>query len=160
MRRNRMLKEGATYHVTSKINWEKHIYNPDEIKELFLEIIKKAKKKYKFSIKNFVIMGNHYHLLITPGKGENLSRIMQWILSVFAMIYNKMHKLKGHLFGSRFWSKIVETYRQFIDTFNYISYNPVNAMLSDTAENYKYGGLYHIKHGKFDIVDKPDFDLF
>jgi hypothetical protein len=26
------------------------------------------------------------------------------------------------------------------------------------AEEYKYGGLYHILKGVFDIIDKPDFD--
>ena len=160
MRKRRQLKEGATYHVSSKINWEVHRFNPDEIKELFLEIIKRAKKKYKFSIKNFVIMGNHFHLMIKPGEKTSLSRVMQWIKSVFAMTYNKMHKLKGHLFAGRFWSKIIEHGRQFLDTFNYISLNPVKAMLSETAESYKYGGLYHIKNKRFDIVDKPDFDLF
>ena len=91
MRKPRILQEGATYHVTAKINRGEHIFESDEIKSLFMDIVKRAKKKYKFSIKNFVIMGNHIHFLVEPK--DCLSKVMQWILSVFAVYYNKMHKL-------------------------------------------------------------------
>jgi len=62
----------------------------DRMKDLFIEVISRAKKKYDFSLDNFVIMGNHFHFLIKPGKKESLSKIMQWILSVFAMAYNRI----------------------------------------------------------------------
>ena len=63
-----LLQEGATYHVTAKINRGEHIFESDEIKNLFMDTVKRAKKKYKFSIKNFVIMNNHIHFLIEPAK--------------------------------------------------------------------------------------------
>jgi len=159
MRKPRILLEGATYHVTAKINRGEHIFEPDEIKNLFLRIIKRAKKKYKFSLKNFVIMSNHIHFLIEPAKKESLSRIMQWILSVFAMYYNKIHKLFGHCWAGRFWSKIIENIRQMFDTFNYISENPVKAGLVKNTQEYEYCGIYHIIRKKFEVVDKPEYDF-
>ena len=161
MRKPRILQEGATYHVTAKINRGEHIFEPDEIKSLFIDIVKRAKNKYKFSIKNFVIMGNHLHLLIEPkAEKENLSRIMQWILSVFAMYYNKMHKLVGHIWQGRFWSKIIDNIRQLFDTFNYISENPVKAEMIKNAFDYKYGGLFHIIKKNYEIIDDPEYDFF
>ena len=94
MRKPRILQEDATYHITAKINRGEHLFESDETKSLFIDVVKRAKMKYKFSIKNFVIMDNHIHFLIEPK--DNLSRIMQWILSVFAVYYNKMYKLTGH----------------------------------------------------------------
>jgi REP element-mobilizing transposase RayT len=64
MRKLRVLQIGATYHVSSKINRCEHVFESDEIKNLFLEVVKRSKKKYKFSIKNFVVMGNHIHLFM------------------------------------------------------------------------------------------------
>jgi len=153
MRKNRILCEGAIYHVSSKVNREEHIFKQDEFKDLFLKIIKKAKKKYKFSIYNFVVMDNHYHLIIKPLKNENLSRIMQWILSVFSIYYNKINKLKGHTWIGRFFSKIINGFKQFLDTFKYISNNPVKANLVQYAKDYKYSGLYHLLNKIFDIID-------
>ena len=159
MRKPRLLKKGASYHVTAKINRSENIFKPDEIKDLFMAIIKRSKKKYKFLIKNFTIMQNHIHLIVQPLQSESLSRIMQWILSVFAMYYNSIHHIKGHVWQGRFWSKIIEDIRQFIDTFNYISENPVKADMVKDVYNYKYGGLYYILRKIFDIVEKPNFKL-
>ena len=64
MRKLRLLKEGAKYHVSAKINKGEHIFEPDEIKKLFMNIVKRSKKKYKFSLYNFVVMNNHIHFII------------------------------------------------------------------------------------------------
>jgi REP element-mobilizing transposase RayT len=64
MRKNRILKKGASYHVSGKINTGRSSLELDEFKTFFMDTIKRAKKKFKFSIKNFVIMNNHYHLFI------------------------------------------------------------------------------------------------
>ena len=158
MRKLRLLKKGAKYHVSAKINRGEHIFEPDEIKKLFMKIVKRSKKKYKFSLYNFVVMNNHIHFIIYPHENESLPRIMQWILSVFAMYYNKIHKLKGHCWQNRYWSKIIDDIKQFIDTFNYISDNPVKADMVGDAGEYRYGGLYYILKNIYDIVDRVDFN--
>ena len=52
-----------------------------------------------------------------------------------------------------------KTIKQFMDTFNYISDNPVKAGMIRDAQDYRYGGLYYILKGIFDIVDRPDFNF-
>jgi putative transposase len=159
MRKNRKLKKGASYHVSSKINTGRNGFELDEFKVYFMKIIKRAKKKFDFSLKNFVIMNNHYHFIIQPlGKSE-LSKIIQWILSVFAMNYNKIHKQDGHVFRARFWSKIIDDINQLLDTFKYIANNPVKAGIVEEPCEYRFGGLYYILKGIFEIVDKPNFDF-
>ncbi len=154
MRKLRLLKKGAKYHVTAKINRGENAFELNEIKDIFLDVVKRAKKKYKFAIYNFVIMNNHIHFIIHPKEKSNLSRIMQWILSVFAMQFNRIFKYEGHVWKGRFWSKIIDDIKQFIDTFKYISNNPVRAKMVNNPRDYKYGGLYHLLNGIFDIIDK------
>jgi len=81
--------------------------------------------------------------MIKPEKDESLSRVMQWVLSVFAIHYNKMFSLHGHVWYDRFKSKIVNSLRQFVATFNYIARNPVVAGLAERPEQYRYGP-YHL----------------
>ena len=156
MRRNRLLREGAEYHVTARINRGEIIFQAQEDRELFMEILKRAKKKYNFSIKNFCIMGNHFHLLIKPGRGVSLSKIMQWLLSVFAQAWNKKHNLSGHLWGDRFFSRIVMGILDFLRVFLYIDYNPVIACLVEQPEQWEYGGLWHHKKGITEVIDMED----
>ena len=156
MRKPRELSIGAEYHVTARINRGEYILDKREVKELFLFIVKRAKNKYSFSIRNFSIMGNHIHLQIKPGRNENLSRIMQWILGVFGKAYNKKYNLKGHVWYDRFHSTVIKSYKQLIATFKYICNNPVKAEIVKKPENYKYGGLWYIFHRRFDFIEPPD----
>ncbi len=134
------------------------IMGQDREKELFLAVLERAKKKYNFQVLNFCIMGNHFHLLIQPGRNESISRIMQWILSVFASAYNRANKLTGHVWGERFFSHIIAGVKEFCKTFQYIDQNPVMAKLVDQEEDWLFGGLWHHKIGRYTIVeDVPEF---
>jgi putative transposase len=156
MRRRRELLEGAEYHVTARINRGEMIFLAQEDRELFMEILKRAKKKFNFLLKNFCIMGNHIHLLIKPGPGESLSKIMQWLLGVFAQLWNKRHHLSGHLWGERFFSRIILGFLDFLKVFLYIDSNPVVSGLVRQPEQWEYGGLWHHKKGFTEIIEPID----
>jgi putative transposase len=117
------------------------------MKELFLEVLLRAKAKYAFRLENFCIMGNHIHLMVRPEGTTNLSRLMQWVLSVFAMAYNRIHGLVGHVWGSRFFSRIVNGLRNFLKLFEYIDDNPVEAHLVEYKRDWRFGGLWHHRAG-------------
>ena len=151
-----MLQEGADYHVTARVNRGEKIFLAQEDRELFMDILKKAKKKFDFSLKNFCIMGNHIHLLIKPGRRESLSKIMQWLLSVFARLWNKKHNLSGHVWGDRFFSRVITGIFDFVKVFLYIDYNPVTAGMVEKPDQWMHGGLWHHKNGLTDPLDLID----
>ena len=157
MRNARILQDGAIYHVVAKANRGEFILDSDDMKKLFLNIVCAAKKKYRFKLKHYCIMSNHIHLLIEPLKGTSLSRIMQWILSNFARMYNKLHGLTGHVWYDRFKSKIIKTFQHFTHVFKYISNNPVKAGICNRALNYHYCGLYEFVRMRYKLID-PDND--
>jgi hypothetical protein len=45
---------------------------------------------------------------IKPADGLQLPEIMQWIKQTFACRYNAMKRLDGHVWGDRYWSKVME----------------------------------------------------
>jgi putative transposase len=155
MRKPRQLKEGARYHVTARVNHQEMRLDDEASKALFLDTIKRAKCKYSFAVENFTVMGNHYHLLIRPLGGESLSQIMHWIMGVFAMAYNRIHRLKGHFWQDRYYSRIVDSLRDLLDVFSYIDKNPVRAGLVDDAWAWIYGGMRHHRTGRFYLVGPP-----
>jgi len=155
MRKPRTLLKGASYHVTAKINRSEFIFKSKAVKQLFMDTVKRAKKKYKFGAVNFVIMDNHIHIINTPRKNENLSRIMQWILSVFAINYNKAFNLKGHVWYDRFHSVVIKNRQHMADVFKYVRDNPIKAEMVAESRDYPYGGVYYILKGDFSLVDPP-----
>lgn len=151
-----MLQTGARYHVVARAHGKAMIMAEKKMKYMFEETIARARLKYKFRVENFCIMGNHFHLLIQPAKGENLSRIMQWILSVFAVRYNKVHGRCNAVWGGRFFSKIISGLQEVLHTMDYIDDNPVMANLSYERDQWRFGGLWHARHGWRHICDRLD----
>jgi putative transposase len=131
------------------------IFEADKTKDLFLSVVKEAKGKFFFYIENFCIMGNHVHFIIRPGLGESLSSIMQWILGVFAMRFNRLHRLTGHVWGDRFFSRIIESMREYLETFAYIDANPLVAGLVARAEDWLYSRFHLHLIGFEDILARP-----
>lgn len=154
MRKPRELREGARYHVTARANRREMILEPAAMKELLLRVLKRAKGKYRFRIENFCVMGNHFHLVILPARGEDLSAIMRWILSVFAMAYNRILGLSGHVWGERFFSRIIAGFGELIQVFRYIDENPVKALGLAIGRDWPHGGLCHARTGCREILDE------
>lgn len=160
MRKLRILSRGAKYHVTARINRGEFALETAVIKNLFLHTIKRAKKKYSFSLFNFVIMSNHIHLIIKPQGDENLSAIMQWILSVFAVTYNKRYNIHGHLWQDRFKSKVISSIEQLIATHRYINDNPIKAELCTDSRNFIWSGMWYISHNIYTFLEPPEDGIF
>ena len=159
MRKNRKIKHGAKYHVMARANRREMILGSRELKSMFLDVVKRARKKYKFVIQNFCTMGNHFHFILQPLKGESLSKIMQWVLSVFAMKYNRTFNYIGHVFYDRFKSKIIENFRQYVATFIYIMENPVKAGIVERALDFEFNGVSFMQKGLYEVIKPPGMDI-
>lgn len=153
MRKPRMLRDGGRYHVIARANRKEMILESAAMKDLFLETVARAKKKYDFRVENFTVMGNHFHMIIQPINGSNLSAIMQWIMSVFAARWNRLKGCSGHVWGERFFSRILDSLQEYLRTFAYIDHNPVRAGQVTRPEDWQHGGLWHLMRGLHHIVE-------
>lgn len=100
-------------------------------------------------------MGNHIHFILKPPADVSLSKIMQWILFVFAKQFNFVFHLSGHVWQDRFASKIIHSLLQYLTTFVYIARNPVRAEIVTQATEYEYNGVTFLQKGLLDIIDRP-----
>ncbi len=74
----RLQAENCLYHITSRGNNRAQIFFADSDYKKFLEYLGKAKEKYNFYLCAYVLMANHYHLLLET-VSPNLSKIMQYL---------------------------------------------------------------------------------
>ena len=160
MRKPRRIQQGAVYHVVARTNRGEFILDSDRMKNLFISILMEGKKKYPFKLKHFCIMSNHVHLLIEPRPETSLSQLMQWVLSVFARRFNIITKQYGHVWYDRFKSKIIQNFRQFLKTFNYISMNPVKAGMCRDIGEYPFSGIKFLREKVHDLLDPSDDYLY
>jgi putative transposase len=117
------------------------------MKDLMIEVIKMTQNKYKFELISYVIMDNHFHLIIrTVVGGAPISRIMQLIKSQYAQRYNRIMKTCGPFWNERYGDQIVEEQDNPEETFHimnsYIMRNPVKANYVSDARNYIYSSIH------------------
>ena len=115
---------GAFYHITNRGNERKPIFKDDVDRSRFLEILAQSKDNYQVVIHGFVMMTNHYHLLVETPLG-NLSEFMRYFNITYTSHFNRRHKRAGHLFQGRYKSVLVEKDTYLSAVSKYIHLNPV-----------------------------------
>jgi putative transposase len=111
------------------------IFADDTDRKRFLKTVDEACQRTGWLIHAYVLMGNHYHLLIETPEG-NLVPGMKWLQSTYTQRYNHRHRLTGHLFQGRYKAIIIDErepmYLQTVST--YIHLNPARAGLVRIGE--------------------------
>lgn len=105
-------------------NARKVIYRSDRDCERFLEQLKDNLETYDVRLYAFVLMKNHYHLLVRTEQA-NLSRFVQRLNTSYALYFRYKHNAPGHVFQGRFKAKIVEDDEYAHRLIRYIHLNPV-----------------------------------
>lgn len=125
------------YHVVNRGVEQRVVYKDEEDFNTFLEILCTASKLYDMQLHAYVLMHNHYHLLIET-KQENLSKYMKHINATYAIYFNKKNKRSGHLWQGRFKSWYVTDEAYLYTLVNYIGNNPVKAKIVKESKQYRY----------------------
>ena len=127
--------EGAIYHVTARGNERGKIFFSKRDYEKFREYIAEAQLKFGLILHAYVLMTNHYHLIIeTPEK--NLSRIMHHINSSYTSYTNIKRKRSGHLFQGRYKAILVDKDSYLLELSRYLHLNPVRVNMVQRPEEY------------------------
>jgi putative transposase len=116
--------EGAIYHVTSRGNERRDIFRTDRDRQRFLEILAENVEAYHIRLYAYVLMSNHFHLLIETPRA-NLCAFMQQFNGAYTTWFNAKHKRSGHLYGGRYKARLVEGDEYLLALTRYVHLNPV-----------------------------------
>jgi putative transposase len=134
---------GAWFHVTARGNERFVIFRRDADRHKWLELLAEVPERFGVRLHGYVLMTNHYHLIIETGP-ESLSRAMQWLNLSYAMWFNRRHGRVGHLFQGRFKAVVVEVESWGLKLSRYVHLNPVRIArlgLSKQARHQRRLGL-------------------
>jgi len=144
--------EGALYHVFSRGNNQQDIFLIDDDRYLFLDTIGQMSERFDNEIFAYVLMDNHYHLLLRTPKA-NLSRSMQWLGTTYTRRFNLEHFQSGHLFQGRYKSILVENDAYLMQLSYYIHNNPLRAGIVKRLIDYRWSSYpayaYNRRHPKW-----------
>ena len=125
-RQPRLDTPGALHHVMGRGIDGIEIFGTRNDRVDFLDRLKDLYKKDAFNIYAWVLMSNHFHLLVRTGN-LSLSNSMRKLLTGYGVNYNRRHKRYGHLFQNRYKSILCEDDPYLLELTRYIHLNPLRA---------------------------------
>jgi REP element-mobilizing transposase RayT len=139
---------GALYHITSRGNERKKIFLDDSDRVAFLDILKDYHDRFGILIHSYVLMDNHYHLILETPRA-NLLRVMHALNGRYTGYFNRSYKRSGHLFQGRYKGILVERDAYLLQLSRYVHLNPVRARVVERPEQYTWSSyLGYVRKAK------------
>lgn len=151
----RLTLPGYPHHVIQRGNNRQPIFATDSDRERLLALLAEYAKKFQVSLHAYVLMSNHFHLLVTPETADGLPQMMQAVGRRYVRYFNDRQGRSGTLWEGRYRSTLIETDRYLLACMAYIDLNPVRAGLVAQARDYPWSSHGHYIGQRHDKLVTP-----
>jgi len=132
------VKPEQTYFVGTSTWQKRSLFQSTRLAELFCRTLSEYRDNGKFTLQAFVLMPDHFHLLITPAADVTLERCLQLIKGGFSFRVKKELEKNLEIWQRGFTDRRVRDMEEFVGFRNYIHENPVKSRLCAEAKDYPY----------------------
>jgi putative transposase len=139
---------GQTYFVTSNTAAKACFFRNERWAQLFIQVLCGYRPE-RFLLHGFVVMPDHFHVLITPQ--ESLEKAVQYIKGGFSFQAKKAFEWRGDIWITGFSDHRIRDVEDFGTHERYIGRNPVLAHLAEREDEYAYGSA----NGRFELDAFP-----
>ncbi|MDR2785974.1 MAG: transposase [Treponema sp.] len=108
MRKLRLLQQGVWYEIRTQINNREPLFRWPEVRALFNRVFHEAELRFVFEVRHLRLQDDWLTFYIRPQDGLELPTIMKWLKQTFAQRYNRETGRTGHIWGDRYWSRILD----------------------------------------------------
>ncbi len=103
--------------------WET-VFRRDDDRRAFLGLVSELPERFGTEIHAFVLMDNHYHLLVRCRRTD-ISETLRWLQTSYSVRFNWAHRRRGHVFQGRFKSALIRDESRLEEVGRYLHLNPV-----------------------------------
>jgi putative transposase len=141
----RLTLPGYPHHVVQRGNNRQAIFATAADHQMLLDLLAEHAKKFDVAVHAYVLMGNHFHLLVTPKTADGLPKMMQAMGRSYVRYFNDAQKRTGTLWEGRYKSTLIQTDRYLLACMAYIDLNPVRAGLVAQPQDYLWSShVYYL----------------
>lgn len=158
-RQPRLHVAGLPHHVLQRGINGQAIFAEAQDYQRFLELLEKQASSLGVAIHAYVLMPNHFHLLVTPSEVPALSLLMQAVSRDYVRQFNQRQVRTGTLWDGRFRATVVQPQRDVLAAMVYIDLNPVRSGLVAAAADYRWSSHGHYAGQRTErwLVVPPDY---
>lgn len=109
-----------------------------ERRDLLLRVLEQARQRYRFVIFGYVVMPEHFHLLISEPEVGDPSVVMKVVKERFTKRLHRTETRTSPIWQKRFYDFNVSNPKKYIEKLRYLHRNPVKRGLSAAPEDWKW----------------------
>jgi len=143
-RRRQGLLDHTCYHITHRCHQREFLLKFGMDRDRYIELLYRAKERYRIDILNYMITSNHVHLLVWSRKGRNIPMAMQFLQGEFAKYYNRRKDREGAFWRDRYHTTAIESGIHLCRCLFYIDMNMIRAGVVDHPEEWKHSGYHEL----------------
>ena len=151
----RLTLAGVPHHVIQRGNNRQQVFRGAEDFQTFLGLLLDYARQFDVAVHAYVLMDNHFHLLVTPQTTDGLPQMMQALGRRYVRYFNDRHQRTGTLWEGRYRSTIIDSERYLLACMAYLDLNPVRAGMVAQAQDYPWSSHAHYIGQRTDRLITP-----
>jgi hypothetical protein len=84
------------------------LFREPKVRDIFNRVFHETELRFVFEVQGLTLVDDELRFYIRPEDGLELPAIMKWLKQTFAQRYNRETGRTGHIWGDRYWSRVVE----------------------------------------------------
>ena len=154
-RHPRLALPGYPHHVIQRGNNRQPIVLDEADRKMLYSLWLEESQRHKVAVNAYVLLDNHFHMLLTPPSEEAMSLMMQAVGRSYVRYFNQRHKRSGTLWEGRYKSSVIDSEAYLLTCMAYIDLNPVRAGVAEAAEDFNWSSYKHLIGQKIDKLVTP-----
>jgi len=149
----RICPDGVPQHIVNRGNLRARVFLDGADYLGFLAAMTDALDRTTVRLLAFCLMPNHFHLVLWPVHGEEISAYMQLLMNAHIRDVQRRHGTvgTGHVYQGRFRNLPILSDRRFINVCRYVEANAMSAGLVSRAEDWEWSSL--VRSGPVDDLN-------
>jgi putative transposase len=141
--------KNSFYFITARTINKISYFDTNYKKQIFIEKLNEILKEFGFLCYAYVVLDNHYHILIKSSGNRAISSFINKLHSITSLQINRLDKTPGRKIWYQYWDRLARSETDFYIYFNYIHFNPIKHCYLEINQE-----LFYNKDNRIYITEK------
>ena len=126
----------GTFFITSRT--QTPVFQTTRSAELFLDVMQSYRRQNKFMLHAFVVMPDHFHIILTPSLDITLERSVQYVKGGFSYRAKREIGIQRELWQPKYHDRRIRDREECAALLRYLEDNPVKRRLAETPSEFPF----------------------
>lgn len=127
-----------SYYLTCCLDRRRPLFLRPHLAESLISLWARQRDEGRVSLHGYVVMPDHYHVILTLKGDSSISGLVRAVHSLFARNCRATTPVQGRIWQRRFYDRVIRTESDWREKMQYLHGNPVRAGIVKVAAEYQW----------------------